>query len=140
MAPALLTPPTMMPSRQPILVVDDDAACCESMTQALKRAGYAVESTTDALHALWRTMNQHYALVISDLEMPDLSGSRLLAHVRRCSPQTPAILVSGFPDARALKEARQLGIIVLSKPFGVDTLLCTVRDVLGTGAEERAAS
>lgn len=130
----------MMPPLEPILVVDDDPACCESIADTLLRAGYRVEATTDALNALWRTTQRRYALVIADLEMPELTGTSLLGRLRHRSPQTPAILVSGFPDARALHEAHELGVVVLAKPFGVDVILDTVRSVLDGAAEEHPAS
>jgi DNA-binding NtrC family response regulator len=130
----------MTPPHEPILVVDDDPACCQSIAAALLKAGYHVEATTEPLQALWRTMNRRYALVISDLEMPDLNGIRLLGQLRHGSPDTPAILVSGFADAHTLEQARALGAVVLSKPFGVDAVLATVRAALDANAEEGLTS
>jgi two-component system, cell cycle sensor histidine kinase and response regulator CckA len=137
---ALLVSTGMTASFEAVLVVDDDAACCQSVAQTLIKAGYRTEATTDPLDGLWRLMHNRYGLVIADLHMPGLSGTRLIAQLRRISPTTPAVLMSGFPDARARAEADELNAWVLCKPIGIETLLDTVGRLLGNPREARAAS
>ena len=115
---------------EPILVVDDDPICCRAIAEVLERDGYRVESTTDPIAALWRTLKRKYALLVTDLAMPGLAGTRLLTEVRRANPGMPGILVSGFPDRRALADAEELAVPLLTKPFSPDDFLEAVRTQL----------
>jgi len=124
----------------PILIVDDDPMSCRSIAAALERAGYRVESTTDSVAALWRTLKRKYCLLVADLSMPGLLGIALVAEVRRTNPDMPAVLISGFPDQRSIAEARGLGVPLLSKPFSLDTFLDTVRDLLQPSSVRSMAS
>jgi DNA-binding NtrC family response regulator len=124
----------------PILIVDDDPTSCRSIAAALEGAGYRVESTTDSVAALWRTLKRTYALLVADLRMPGLLGIALVAEVRRSNPGMPAVLISSFPDQRSVAEARALGVPLLAKPFNVDTFLNTVRSLLQAGDLRSVAS
>ena len=123
----------------PILVVDDDPASCQSIVATLEAAGYRVESTTDAVAALWRTLRRKYALLVADVVMPTLAGTTLLEEVRRTNPDMPAVLVSCFPDQRAIAAARVLGVPIVSKPFSIDTILSAVLAQLHREPETRAS-
>jgi DNA-binding NtrC family response regulator len=120
----------MTPDNEPILVVDDDEGCARTVALTLMRAGLPVETLSDPLRALWRITHQPYALVITDLNMPGLLGTRLLAELRQVSPRTPGLLLTGFPDARARADARALGVRILCKPVSNEELVETVRSLV----------
>ncbi|HVM96562.1 MAG TPA: response regulator [Candidatus Acidoferrales bacterium] len=118
-----------------VLVVDDDPSCCQSMVEPLQRAGYHVESTTDALAAYRQAVSGHYSLVVTDLRMPNMCGTQLLEDIRQVHPTMPALLVSAFPDRQALACARQLGVRVLPKPFSSAVFLAAVTALLSSADE-----
>ncbi|MBI3782142.1 MAG: response regulator [Deltaproteobacteria bacterium] len=100
------------------------------MTEALERLGYRVESTTDPCTAHQRATTGRYALIVTDLHMPDLCGTELLESIRRCRPEMPALLVSAFPDRRTIAIANDLGIPLLAKPFSSAVFVAAIAALL----------
>jgi CheY-like chemotaxis protein len=90
-----------VPSRLRILVVDDDPLVTKSMRDVLEADGHFVtianggQAGIDAFHdALKR--NEPYAVVITDLGMPQVDGRKVAAAVKAASPSTPTIMLSGW--------------------------------------------
>ena len=123
-----------------MLVVDDDAVCCEFMATALERDGHRVEWTIDPAHAVTLLRARPYALVVSDVGMPRMSGTALAAEAARCRPGLRTLLVTGLADARVRAEAEALGAVLLAKPVRVEVLVSTVRELLMKECEERKAA
>jgi CheY-like chemotaxis protein len=83
------------PSRCEVLVVDDDEAVCDSLVMLLRRAGYGVSSAKHGFDALLQLKTKVPVILISDLNMPQMSGFELLSVVRRRFPQVSVIAMSG---------------------------------------------
>jgi DNA-binding response OmpR family regulator len=113
-----------------ILIVDDDPAACRFLAEVLENAGYGVETESDAARALDRVQHFRYGLVVSDVVMPEVSGTTLVAQLGRVHPGTPALLLSAFPDEQTRAEARALGVPLLAKPFCADMLVLLVEKLL----------
>jgi two-component system, response regulator YesN len=113
-----------------ILVVDDDPMCCRLMAAALELDGHRVDWTTDPEHAIELVRARQYVLVISDVNMPRMLGTALVAQVGRIRPGLQTILVSAFADREVHAEAKALGTVLLPKPLRVDALTAAVREVL----------
>lgn len=75
------------PSKRTIMVVDDDPAIRESIAVFLHAHGYKTSSATDGYDALWQLTNGLVDVIVSDLEMPGLSGFEFLSVVRKRYPQ-----------------------------------------------------
>lgn len=121
-----------MPHR--ILLVDDDPHVRSVMLRALVAAGYEADEAADGAVALRKLEQGSYALVITDLLMPERDGLELIMHLRRVRPQTPIIAVSGAATDLYLHDARGLGATrVLRKPFRPSELLDLVRETLNEG-------
>ncbi len=85
-----------MPSSQhEILIVDDDAAVRASLSLLLKSAGYDTTTATNGFDALLQLKRRLPTIVLSDLNMPQMSGFELLSVVRRRFPQICVIAMSG---------------------------------------------
>jgi CheY-like chemotaxis protein len=79
-----------------VLVVDDDARVRESMTMLLDAAGYEVSTAEHGFDALLQLkVPPPPDLIVSDLNMPQMSGFELLSVLRRRFPEIPVIAVSG---------------------------------------------
>ena len=78
-----------------ILVVDDDAAVRDSLAMLLKPEGYSVKVAIDGFDALLQLKKSLPDIVISDLNMPQMSGFEFLSVVRRRFPQISVIAMSG---------------------------------------------
>ena len=114
-----------------ILLVDDDPAIRGTVTMLLKNAGYRVGCAPDG-EAGWHALCAAPAdLLITDHEMPKLTGLELLRRVRAVSRRIPAILMSGCPPQGAADlEALLHPGAVIPKPFSVSALLAKVRELL----------
>jgi FixJ family two-component response regulator len=117
-----------------ILVVDDQAAVLEMVSQALRGAGYDVLSAGGPEQALAILQDrQPVNLVLSDIEMPGMPGTELLREVSRVAPGTGTVLMTGGTTVAEVPADTPL----LRKPISTHDLLATVEDVLARSAEAR---
>ncbi len=113
-----------------VLVVDDDPMMREVLMGAIRTAGHQVETAASGKEALKLLLSRPFDLLITDLVMPDFSGSDLIREVHRQGLDMPIIAVTGFEAG--LEEVSELKVNqVLKKPFSFRTLWETMDDLLG---------
>jgi CheY-like chemotaxis protein len=83
------------PSKRRILVVDDNAGVREAIAMLLMSAGYDVVVAEDGFAALFQLRKTEPDVIVSDLEMPHMSGFELLSVVRRRFPHILTLAMSG---------------------------------------------
>lgn len=83
------------PAKCQILVVDDDQSVRETVAMSLMAAGYDVVAAEDGFQALSQLRKRLPDLILSDLDMPGMSGFELLSVVRRRFPQISTVAMSG---------------------------------------------
>jgi CheY-like chemotaxis protein len=109
-----------------ILAVDDNKEVLNVTRIVLSRAGHSVTATTDPALALGLLAEHAFDLVISDLEMPGMSGLDFLRELRRCGVNVPVVVVSGYAyegsDAMLDRLAGYGVAQMLRKPIGVAEL------------------
>ncbi len=114
---------------QHIVYVDDDESQAFLFKRMLERWGYRVsiyQEQRDALDAL-RSDGMQIDLVITDFNMPGLSGLEVARAIREARPDVPVIMVSGYITAALRAEAAAAGVrALMSKPHDVEEL----RDLL----------
>lgn len=120
-----MTTATVMPTRPTrLLVVDDDLDTCANLADILSDLGYEVQTALDATTALRHLGKQAFDVVLLDLKMPGMDGLQLYRELKRRSPSTVAILITGFADAETRQRADQVGVWrILPKPVDVPALL-----------------
>jgi len=120
------------PGKAAILVVDDDEAVLESLTEQLSCEGYEVVPSTTANDALQLLSDRAFAVVISDQKMPGMLGTELLAEAKRLQPYSSRILITGILSADAVIDAINHGEIFrfLAKPWLRAELLATVQNAV----------
>ena len=121
-----------------ILVVDDDSVIREISAKALTRSGYEVDAADDGA-AGWEALHaKSYDLLITDNNMPNVSGVELVNKVRSAHMTLPVILASGAMPAEELDRQPWLHLAAtLSKPFTGAELLGTVEKVLRPAVSAR---
>jgi two-component system OmpR family response regulator len=133
------------PCYRRILVVDDDRDICQLSAVVLTSSGYQVDTAEDgeagwkALHAVCHDPDS-YHLLITDHDMPRLSGLDLVKKLRSARMALPVILSSGNLPTEELQRNAWLEVAAtLQKPFSIDQLVETVQVVL-RAAESEAGS
>jgi CheY-like chemotaxis protein len=107
-----------MPEPDKILVVDDEAPVLKSVSSALVREGYDVETALSAEEALRKADGADFDVVITDLMMPGLSGMDLLKIAAERIPGAKIIMITGYPSVKSAVEAMRLGAFdYIPKPF-----------------------
>ena len=130
------------PHSADILLVDDDVCLAEVWAQLLSRHGYHVVLAHDG-RAAWRHLKrQQFALVMSDIFMPESDGLDVLNFVRQLTPRPKFLAVSGkdpCSPGSMLHIAHLLGAsCTLAKPFAAERLLAAVRALIGPRAPSAA--
>lgn len=123
------------PLRPRVLVADDDPGIVELTSLILHFSGYDVATAEDG-EVAWRAyLEQGCDLLLTDHNMPRLSGLDLIARVRTHGDTVPVILASGRLDPEEIPFALRNQIdAFLAKPFPSDVLIATVRRCLRTVA------
>jgi len=132
---------------QHILLVDDEPALLRVGQRALLDLGYSVTAYSDPMEALtrFRDQPQDFDLLLTDLAMPQLSGTEFAREVRARRPGLPIVLTTGFGSSVAPETAQQLGISeILCKPAEVDEIGAAVfralqSSIVRTTADENAS-
>ena len=121
-APAALVDPGSAPMMLAgrALVVDDSRAIREAMTSMLGSEGWIVDVAEDGGRALQMARQVHYDLLVTDLEMPELSGFDLIARLRDDDRlrTTPVLVITSRASPEHRRRARDLGVRALvAKPI-----------------------
>src|SRR5690348_8219691 len=126
------TGPTASALRRPrILVVDDDLVLCAFQAEVLAGAGFAVDIAEDGACGWQAVQAKNYDLVITDNQMPRVSGVELLKKLRAEEYDMPVIMVSGAIPREELYRHSWLQVsATLSKPFTGAQLLRSVKQAL----------
>ena len=125
------------------LVVDDSRAIREAMTSMLGREGWIVDVAEDGARALQMTRQLRYDLVVTDLEMPELSGFDLIARLREDErfKTTPIVIITSRANPEHRRRAKDLGVRALvAKPITRRKLLEALATALGNTFQIVAAS
>jgi CheY-like chemotaxis protein len=111
-----------------LLLIDDNAIQAATRQTILKRAGYFVIAVLSPERALEQFRNEEYPapidLIITDHNMPGMTGSEFVAEVRKFSPDVPVLVISGMVEAE--EEYEGLNVEFRLKPLLPDNLLATV--------------
>jgi CheY-like chemotaxis protein len=130
---AIATPPPShaRPLGARILLVEDDEGVRELLLDVLESEGFDVDTAATAEQAVERASHRPIDLLLSDIDLPGMSGAELAAHLRQHQPALRVILMSGYPDDGAIERAglRERPIL-LRKPFPTPVLLEQVKAAL----------
>jgi DNA-binding response OmpR family regulator len=114
-----------------ILVVEDEGIIRRLNAKVLADSGYEVDAAEDGAVAWDALQLNGYDLLITDNKMPKVSGIDLLKKLYAARMTLPVIMVSGTMPTEELKQSPWLQIeAMVDKPYSVEELLITVRNVL----------
>jgi two-component system response regulator PilR (NtrC family) len=114
-----------------ILVVDDEESIREFLEIMLKKEGYEVTLAEDGQKAKDLLTKKTFDMIISDLQMPHVTGIELLKHVKESYPDTVFMLITAFGTTETAVEAMKMGAYdYLTKPFKIDEVRMNIQNAL----------
>lgn len=128
------------PRQWRLLCVDDEPNILSSLRRLFRGAGYQIAVANSGAEGLQALETERFDLVISDMRMPEMDGSRFLEQVRTRWPETIRILLTGYADISSTIDAINKGQIFryISKPWNDSDILLIVRHALERKELERA--
>lgn len=117
-----------MPSKFLISIIDDDEAYRQAITSLMKSLRFAVLAFPSAADFLASPHVRNTSCLITDINMPRMTGIELHTHLVESGYAIPTILITAYPDDGARARATANGVICyLSKPLDEDALLGCIR-------------
>jgi FixJ family two-component response regulator len=114
-----------------ISVIDDDASVRAATDNLLSSHGYLVNTFASAVDFLKSTRLDESSCVVTDVQMPEMSGLELLTNVRSRGNDTPFIFITAFSDESVRAQALKAGAIgFLEKPFAGRLLIDCIETAL----------
>ena len=111
-----------------ILVIDDDGGARDSVCRMLRTAGHTVHAAASGEEGIAAARGSAFDVILSDLQMPGISGLDVLRRVRDANVDSVFIVMTGFGTVETAIEAMRLGAVdFMQKPFFRDELLMRVR-------------
>lgn len=113
-----------------ILVVEDSKPLREMLVHVLKDEETHADSAKDGKEALDKYYNAPYDLIITDLNMPEVTGIELIKKIREQDDFVEFIIITGYASLESAVEAIKAGAFdYIIKPFKVEELMVAVRNV-----------
>jgi CheY-like chemotaxis protein len=123
-----------------ILVADDDKSVQGVLSEALEFMGFEVALAGNGIEALDVFAEGSFDLVLTDLQMPAMDGLSLAGHIKKKSPSTPVILVTGSDSKTFRKKVERAPVdSVIFKPFTLEDLQRTVQGALAPGERDQGS-
>ena len=112
-----------------ILVVDDNKELREILEEFLEGDGHYVEGSPNGRDALERHQKSPFDLIITDLNMPEISGMELIKTIRKENQDTEFVIITGYASMDSAVEAVKIGAFdYIVKPFRMEELHVVVKN------------
>jgi CheY-like chemotaxis protein len=123
----------------PVVLVDDDYDSRLLLSSLLSKRGFVVAAVGSAASCLALLATQATAIVVTDIEMPGMSGIDLCRILRSRYPESVAIVMSGLDDTAIIAEVLGCGAVAfLPKPVRLATLESALRQAERSAGDRRA--
>jgi two-component system response regulator AtoC len=120
-----------LPVEAKVLLIDDDVAVCDAISATLTHRGFAVVAVQSGSEALAALEKEEVDAIVSDLNMPAMSGLELCKRVHARWPNLPVILVTAFGSMETAVGAIRAGAYdFIAKPIQIPELVLTLERAL----------
>ena len=114
-----------------ILVVDDDKDTRKGLSKILGEKGYEIETAGTGQEAIRKAEERFYNLVLLDIKLPDIEGTKLLADLKKIHPHIDVIIVTGYASLENTIQALNGGASsYMTKPIDLDELFAKIKEFL----------
>jgi DNA-binding NtrC family response regulator len=120
-----------------ILLIDDDASIRRTISKALEKAGYKVDTAENGAEALEKVGANFYDLLLIDIRLPDMDGTKLLTRIKDTTPKMIKIILTGHPALENAIEAVNKGAdAYVTKPVKIAELEKIIKERLMKQAKD----
>ena len=123
-----------------ILLVDDDEFARRSLARSCQRLGYSVEVVSSGMEALDRLSAGSYAMLLTDVNMPGMTGDQLAAKALDMLPNLPVVFASADPSNAVLGHPPTPARSFMPKPYQLAELQARITAALGTSPDFQPAT
>jgi len=117
-----------------VLIVDDQPGMTETLADILEDKGCEVAMATNGFQALQHVAMHSVDMVLMDVIMPGMNGVDTFRALKRVSPQTPVVIMTGYQVHHLVQDAMEEGsVAVLQKPVDPSLLVGIVLTTLQKG-------
>lgn len=124
-----------------ILIIEDDTAFCQMLQKFLTKHGFAVSTSYSIKEAEEQLNTSIFDIILSDVRLPKGNGVTLLPQVKRQSPSTQVILMTGYAEVKTAVSAMKKGAFdYISKPFTPEEILTVINNALNVATSKQTKS
>jgi two-component system response regulator HydG len=121
-----------------VLIVDDDTSMCELLAESLAQQGYEVRWKASAQEALAEVEQRNFDVVLTDINMKDMTGLELCQKATEAHPDLPVIVITAFGSMETAVQAIRAGAYdFITKPFDIDVVAIAVERAVKHGLLQR---
>jgi len=125
----------MRPKKR-VLVLDDEPIVGDRLKPALEKIGFYVEAFTESQAAVQRLAEESFDVLVTDLKMQKPDGLEVMDFVRRHSPATKVVIITGFATVDTAVETMKGGAVdFIAKPFKIRDLCNLIVKLTGEEQE-----
>jgi len=113
-----------------VLLADDERSIAITLADDLKRAGHKVRVVNDGTAANAALLEEHFDVLVTDIQMPGMNGIQLLEALKQKSPTTEVVIITGYATIESAVDAIRKGAFdYIRKPFENDEILVALRKI-----------
>lgn len=120
-----------MTAKKKILIVDDEIDLRLLLAHELASVGYDIQEASDGAEAIELLKIHHFDLALLDIQMPTVNGIQVLKYIKENTPDTKAIMLTGYADLKHAMEAKEYGAgDFIAKPYKISDITSTLERLL----------
>jgi DNA-binding NtrC family response regulator len=121
-----------------VLIVDDDTSMCELLAEGLTQHGYEARWNASPQEALKQLSEHNFDVVLTDINMRDMSGLELCQKATETHPELPVIVITAFGSLETAVQAIRVGAYdFITKPFDIDVVAIAIERAVKHGVLTR---
>lgn len=126
-----------MTEEKRVLIVDDEEALTETLSDILEAEGYTPDVATTGEEEFEKVKDRPYPVVLMDIRMPGMNGVEALREIRRVRPVAKVLMITAYSGSGVLEEALEAGARDFRyKPLDIDRLFDFLDEAFDEGAAE----
>ncbi len=123
----------MKNGRKKILIIEDDEAMRALLKDLLDEEGFSTGSVSNGFDALQNLIEESFDLIITDIQMPGLTGLDILPRIKKLQPQVPVIVITAFGSEELCRRSVEKGATgYLEKPIHINKLRTMIREMVSS--------